>query len=196
MPNLENEVEKPVANEQSSEKFTNEAVHEAFSKGSEGSYKVGGSGKASESANKALPGLELVGSGSTDSNNSNSDSSNSDSGKTEMHMNGMQGGKGSQQAMDHLEELRKDPNGNGGGEMKSDKNSGPAGGNSRGGKFEQGTNQSGRGESGGGPGVESAKTAAPKEAGPAPKAVAKETEPKVAPKAVEKVINNPAYRHQ
>lgn len=168
MAHLEDHVEKQApAVEQGAEQLAQEAVKDAFSKpGDSGSYKPQSGGSSS---NDVLPGLQIT-------NHEAEHSKNED-------MNKMAGGQGSKELQDQLDQLRKDPHGNGGGSRAgSDTSNGRAGGSSqKGGKFEEGTSQSGRGESGGGKGLEMTDPAA-KEKEPRP--ALKETETKASPKEV------------
>lgn len=97
LENQENHEKQPAVTEKGAENLTQEAVHDAFGKGGkEGSFKNDSNSKATdESAKKALPDLEIT-------NDANGEMS-------------MQGAKGNKEAMKKLEELRKDPNGQGGG---------------------------------------------------------------------------------
>lgn len=129
MPHFEEQAEKqPATSEQASEQLSQEAVKDAFSKpGNEGTFRPQSSGAQNDTANKALPGLEI--------------GSAADPG-AELHepapTNGDNAGKGSR----------------GGSQTPEMQDRLPAGGSMNGGKYEEGTKQTGRGQSGGGKGLE------------------------------------------
>lgn len=146
MPDFENEIQHQpdAAPDAGAKELAQEAVKDAFTK-SATEIAAQPSGSPSDTTSKVLPGLEII------HGERAPEGVEPAPGKNEMYMNGRLGAKDNSDAFNQLEELKKDPQGDGGGEA-TPLPSAQSGGGARkgGGKFEEGTSQSGKGTSGAG----------------------------------------------
>lgn len=142
MTQFENDIQKqPEVASDAAMELAQEAVKDAYTK-STPEIAPQASGSPSETSSKVLPGLEII------HGESALEGTEPEQGKNEMYMNSRSGG--TSDAFNVLEELKKDPQGDGGGEQKAAISESGSGARKGAGKFEEGTKQSGTGQSAGG----------------------------------------------